>query len=55
MPSLAQKWLEQGKQIGLQQGVQMGLEQGLILEGQEMVLDLLAIRFMAILWLFLCV
>ena len=48
MPSLAQRWLEQGKQIGLQQGVQMGLEQGLILEGQEMVLELLNSKFSTI-------
>jgi len=60
MPSLAQKWLEQGKQqgwqLGLEQGLeqgkqqgwQLGLERGLILDAQEMVLELLIGKFSAI-------
>jgi len=30
MPSLAEKWIEQGRQQGLEQGLQQGLQQGLL-------------------------
>ncbi len=45
MPSLAQKWLEQGRREGIQQGMQQGLEQGMIQEAQEMVVEALRERF----------
>ncbi len=53
MPSLAKRWLEQGKQegwkMGLKQGKEegwkMGLKQGLIAAAQEVALDLLETRF----------
>ena len=49
MPSLAQKWLEQGRQQGLQQGMQQGIrqgmQQGMLQEAREMVLDALEARF----------
>ena len=41
MPSLAQKWLEEG----IQQGIQQGLEQGMLQEAQEMVIEVLEERF----------
>ena len=49
MPSLAQKWLEQGIQQGLQQGIrqgiQQGLQQGMLQDAQEMVIGALEARF----------
>ncbi len=49
MPSLAQKWLEQGMQQGLQQGMQQGLQQGMqqgmVREAQEMVLEAIEAKF----------
>ncbi len=53
MPSLAKRWLEQGRQQGLQQGIQQGiqkglqqgLQRGLIIEAQDVAIDLLEVRF----------
>jgi len=45
MPSLAQKWLEQGMQKGLQQGMQQGMQQGLQQGIQEMVLEAMEAKF----------
>ncbi|WP_025321626.1 Rpn family recombination-promoting nuclease/putative transposase [Deferrisoma camini] len=49
MPTIAQKWIEQGMEKGLQRGLQQGLQQGLM-EGQikaarEDVIDALEARF----------
>ena len=41
MPSLAQKWLEQG----MQQGLQQGMQQGMVREAQEMVLEAIEAKF----------
>ena len=41
MPSLAQKWLEEG----IQQGIQQGLKQGMLQDAQEMVIEVLEERF----------
>ena len=53
MPSLAQKWIEQGMQKGLQKGMQKGIqkglqkgmEQGMLEDAREMVIDALDTRF----------
>jgi hypothetical protein len=49
MPTLAEKWIEQGVQQGIQQGVQQGIQQGVqqgILQStREDVMDILELRF----------
>ena len=57
MPSLAQRWMDQGKEQGMQQGMQQGLQQGMqqglqqgVQQGlqqgiREMVLDALETKF----------
>ena len=49
MPTLAEKWIEQGRIEGLLEGRKQGEEQGMIkgmvLEAQEMVLEALIERF----------
>ena len=49
MPSLAQKWLEQGIHQGIQQGIQKGIQQGIqegmIRDAQEMVLEAIDAKF----------
>ena len=49
MPSLAQKWIEQGMQKGMQQGIQkgmqQGMEQGMLEDAREMVIDALDTKF----------
>lgn len=41
MPSLAQRWLDQG----MQQGIQQGIQKGMLQDAQEMVLDALETKF----------
>lgn len=41
MPSLAQRWMDQGKEQGMQQGMQ----QGMLQEARDMVLDALETKF----------
>ena len=49
MPSLAQRWIDQGMQQGMQKGMQKGMQQGMqkgmLQEAREMVLDALETRF----------
>ena len=53
MPTLAERWLEegkqqgiqQGKQQGIQQGMQQGMQQGILLGEREMVLGALDAKF----------
>ena len=45
MPSLAQKWIDQGMQQGMQKGKQKGMQKGMVREAREMVLDALETRF----------
>jgi len=45
MPSLAQKWLEQGIQQGIQKGIQQGIQKGMLHEAQEMVLEAIDAKF----------
>ncbi len=44
MPSLAQRWLEQGKQEGLHQGIQQGLQQGLQ-NLQQVIIEAIELKF----------
>ena len=45
MPTLAEKWMEQGFQQGIQQGVQQGVQQGILQRARENVAEVLEIRF----------
>ena len=53
MPSLAQKWMDQGMQKGMQQGMQrgmqkgmqQGMQKGMLEDAREMVIDALDTRF----------
>jgi hypothetical protein len=41
MPTLAEQWIEEGKEVGLQQGLLEGKKEGIIIS----ILDLLRLRF----------
>jgi len=45
MPTLAEKWIEQGRIEGQKQGEAQGMIKGMVLEAQEMVLEALMERF----------
>ncbi len=45
MPSLAQRWLEQGKQEGLQQGLQQGLHKGLQQGIHQTIIEAIELKF----------
>ncbi|GAB6163031.1 hypothetical protein JCM12298_21910 [Desulfothermus naphthae] len=45
MPTIAERWIQQGIEKGLQQGIQQGIQQGLLLDAQEMLLEALEERF----------
>ncbi|GAB6161189.1 Rpn family recombination-promoting nuclease/putative transposase [Desulfothermus naphthae] len=45
MPTLAEKWIEQGRIEGRKQGEQQGMIKGMVLDAQEMVLEALMERF----------
>lgn len=49
MPTLAQRWkqegIQEGKQEGKQEGIQEGIEKGYILDKQDVLIMLLSTRF----------
>ncbi len=45
MPTLAEKWIEQGMEKGLQQGLRQGLLEGQLKAAREDVIDALEARF----------
>jgi len=48
MPTIAEKWIEQGVQKGIQQGVQQGIQQGILQTSKESVIEALEVRFDAV-------
>ena len=44
MPTIAEKWMEDG----MQRGIQQGMQQGMLKSGREAVLDILEVRFDAV-------
>ncbi len=45
MPTLAEKWIEEGMTKGLQQGLQQGVQEGRLEAARESVLEALEARF----------
>ena len=45
VPTLAEKWIEQGRIEGQKQGEKQGMIKGMVLDAQEMVLEALMERF----------
>ena len=45
MPTIAQKWLEEGIQQGMQQGMQQGIHEGALKNARKSMLDVLEARF----------
>ncbi len=45
MPTLAQRWIEQGMERGMEKGMEKGIEKGYLLDRQEVLIMLLSTRF----------
>ena len=48
MPTIAERWIEQGVQKGIRQGVQKGVQQGILQTSRESVIEALEVRFDAV-------
>ena len=45
MPTIAEKWIEQGIQQGIQQGTLQGIQQGILQTAREDIIEILEVRF----------
>jgi hypothetical protein len=45
MPTIAERWIEQGKEIGLEEGIEQGVHVGQLRALRNSISDLLLLRF----------